>query len=431
MALRKARAVVRALPPAESGRSIATLTAPVPSVSPPGPLFAPNPKPRKPPRLVQAASATATTRQANARRKGVRPCERRRRDKNTLLSKPHIADYDPSGEKRKAASAGHAAAAAGIALAGSADEAKDAGAARRGYRIRGQAFGAPALEPGLYVVATPIGNLGDVTIRALDTLAAADILACEDTRVTRKLLDRYGIAAEVTAYHEHSGPAAHRRLLAALAEGKSVALVSDAGTPLVSDPGAALVADAREAGHAVVPIPGPSSAVAALSAAGLPSEAFLFLGFLPSKSGQRRKRLAEVARDARHARPLRIAQPHRRPARRRRRHARRRAAGMRLPRAHQAARDVRPRHAAKSSPPATPTQATKGEIVLLVAPPGEAAPPSEADVDAMLAEALRSAGVKQAAESVAAATGLSRRDLYQRALALKAAKPKANPKDER
>ncbi len=158
--------------------------------------------------------------------------------------------------------------------------------AKRGYLIRGVFFAASPLPPALYVVATPIGNLSDVTLRALDTLAAADLVACEDTRVTRRLLDRYGIAARVTAYHEHSGASAHRRLLHALAEGKSVALVSDAGTPLLSDPGAALVADAVAAGHRVVPIPGASSIVATLSAAGLPTDAFLFVGFLPTKSAR-------------------------------------------------------------------------------------------------------------------------------------------------
>src|SRR5262245_19833339 len=132
----------------------------------------------------------------------------------------------------------------------------------RGFRIRGQLFSAPPLEPGLYVVATPIGNLGDVTLRALDTLAAAEIVACEDTRVTRRLVDRYGIDAKLVSYHEHSGPNVHRRLLDALAAGKSVALVSDARTPLVSDPGAALVTDAIAAGIRVVPIPGPSSLAA-------------------------------------------------------------------------------------------------------------------------------------------------------------------------
>ncbi len=156
-----------------------------------------------------------------------------------------------------------------------------------GFNISRARFETPALAPALYLVATPIGNLGDITLRALETIAAADILACEDTRVTRKLLDRYGIARKTRAYHEHNAAAEGPKLLAALGEGKSVALVSDAGTPLVSDPGFRLAAAAREAGHAVFPIPGASAPLAALVASGLPSDAFLFAGFLPAKAGAR------------------------------------------------------------------------------------------------------------------------------------------------
>ena len=147
------------------------------------------------------------------------------------------------------------------------------------------------LEPALYLVATPIGNLADITIRALETLAAADIVACEDTRVTRVLLDRYGIRQRSTPYHEHNADEAGPRLIAALAAGKSVALVSDAGTPLVSDPGYRLVERALAAGIRVVPIPGASAVLAALTASGLPSDTFLFGGFLPVKGGQLRSRL--------------------------------------------------------------------------------------------------------------------------------------------
>jgi len=291
-------------------------------------------------------------------------------------------------------------------------------ARRRQYLIRGQAFDAPPLDPGLYVVATPIGNLGDVTLRALDTLAAADIVACEDTRVTRRLLERYGIEASVTAYHEHSGPAAHRRLLATLAEGRAVALVSDAGTPLLSDPGTKLVAEARQAGHNVVPIPGPSAIAAALSACGLPTDAFLFLGFLPSKAGQRKARLKEIARVpatlAIFESPNRIA-------------ALLADAAEALGGKRQAAvcRELTKLHETFDRDSLAALAArygdaeVKGEIVLLVAPPGAAEPPSETEIDAMLSDALRSAGVKQAAEAVAEMTGLSRRDLYQRALKLK------------
>jgi len=150
------------------------------------------------------------------------------------------------------------------------------------------------LDPALYLVATPIGNLADITLRALETIAAADVLACEDTRVTRVLLDRYGIRRRSTSYHEHNAEEAGPRLVEALLAGQSVALVSDAGTPLVSDPGYRLVEHALEAGIRVVPLPGPSSVLAALAASGLPSDTFLFAGFLPVKDGQRRSRLEEL-----------------------------------------------------------------------------------------------------------------------------------------
>nr|WP_156315350.1 16S rRNA (cytidine(1402)-2'-O)-methyltransferase [Mesorhizobium japonicum] len=141
------------------------------------------------------------------------------------------------------------------------------------------------------MVATPIGNLADITLRALETLAAADIVACEDTRVSRVLLDRYGIRRRTTAYHEHNAGEAGPKLIAALQGGQSVALISDAGTPLVSDPGYRLVGEAIDHGIRVVPIPGPSAPLAALTASGLPSDAFLFAGFLPVKVGQRLTRL--------------------------------------------------------------------------------------------------------------------------------------------
>src|SRR5690606_7525845 len=165
---------------------------------------------------------------------------------------------------------------------------------KRSFVIGGHEIPARALEPALYLVATPIGNLGDITLRALETLAAADLLACEDTRVTRILLDRYGIRQRPHAYHEHNAAEAGPHLLAALEEGRSVELVSDAGTPLISDPGFRLVGQAMEHGIKVVPIPGPSAVLAALTASGLPSDAFLFAGFLPPKDAQRRNRLEEL-----------------------------------------------------------------------------------------------------------------------------------------
>ncbi|WP_164757511.1 MULTISPECIES: 16S rRNA (cytidine(1402)-2'-O)-methyltransferase [unclassified Mesorhizobium] len=162
---------------------------------------------------------------------------------------------------------------------------------KRSYVVGQAEIAARPLEPALYLVATPIGNLADITLRALETLAAADIVACEDTRVSRVLLDRYGIRRRTTAYHEHNAGEAGPKLIAALQAGQSVALISDAGTPLVSDPGYRLVGEALDHGIRVVPIPGPSAPLAALTASGLPSDAFMFAGFLPVKSGQRLTRL--------------------------------------------------------------------------------------------------------------------------------------------
>src|SRR4051812_41041413 len=165
----------------------------------------------------------------------------------------------------------------------------------RGYVLAGQTVEPPALAPGLHLVATPIGNLRDITLRALETLAAADVIACEDSRVTRKLLDHYGITTPLTAYHEHNAAAARPKLLARLSAGEAIALVSDAGTPLISDPGFKLVRAVCEAGLPVNAAPGASAALAALAVAGLPTDRFFFEGFLPPKDGQRRTRIAELA----------------------------------------------------------------------------------------------------------------------------------------
>jgi 16S rRNA (cytidine1402-2'-O)-methyltransferase len=149
--------------------------------------------------------------------------------------------------------------------------------------------------PALYLVATPIGNLEDITLRALRILREADLIACEDTRQTRKLLEHYDIGRPVVSYHEHNEAARTVEILAALERGEFVALVSDAGTPLVSDPGYRAVAAAIERGFTVVPVPGPSASLAALAASGLPSDEFRFIGFVPSKPGARRKALAALA----------------------------------------------------------------------------------------------------------------------------------------
>src|ERR1700685_3976335 len=151
------------------------------------------------------------------------------------------------------------------------------------YVLHGHSFEADSIAPGLHIVSTPIGNLGDITLRALATLAAADLIACEDTRVTRKLIDRYVIATPLTPYHDHNAAAARPKLLPRLADGAAIALVSDAGTPLLSDPGFKLVRAVQEAGHSVTALPGASAPIAALVVAGLPTDAFFFAGFPPGK----------------------------------------------------------------------------------------------------------------------------------------------------
>jgi 16S rRNA (cytidine1402-2'-O)-methyltransferase len=277
------------------------------------------------------------------------------------------------------------------------------------------------LAPGLYLVATPIGNARDITLRALDVLAAADVLAAEDTRNTRRLLAIHGVrrppGGVLLPYHDHNGPAQRPRLLAALAEGRSVALVSDAGTPLVADPGWRLAAEAIAAGHPVTAVPGASAALAALSVAGLPTDRFLFAGFPPPRGAARRRALAELAAVPAtlvfYESPRRLAESLAdmaavlgpgRPAAVCRELTKRFEETRRGPLAALAA-------AAAAAP------APKGEVVVLVGPPAAEAA-SEADLDAALAAALAGQSVRDAAEAVAAALGLPRRQVYARALAL-------------
>jgi 16S rRNA (cytidine1402-2'-O)-methyltransferase len=291
------------------------------------------------------------------------------------------------------------------------------GGTATGFAIDGRPIAAKPLAPGLYLVATPIGNLADMTLRALATLAAADLIACEDTRVSRVLLAHYGIATRLSAYHEHNAERQRPRLLAALGEGKAVALISDAGTPLISDPGFRLVAEAIAAGHAIVPVPGPSAALAALVASGLPTDAFLFAGFLPTKEGARAKRLSElgavpatmiffesVQRLAASLGAMAKALGDR-PA----------AVARELTKKFETVRRGTLAALAKEYAAA---EAPKGEIVVIVGPPGERVAAAE-DVAALLAELLETQSVKSAVAEAAALTGLPRRDLYQRALALK------------
>ncbi|GAB4358040.1 MAG: 16S rRNA (cytidine(1402)-2'-O)-methyltransferase [Oricola sp.] len=289
----------------------------------------------------------------------------------------------------------------------------------RGFILGGREIAAPPLDPGLYVVATPIGNLGDVTIRALETLAACDLLACEDTRVTRRLLDRYGIRQKPVAYHEHNAETAGPKLLAALREGRAVALVSDAGTPLVSDPGYRLVAAARAAGIRVIPVPGASATLAALAASGLPSDDFRFIGFLPAKDGARRARLAELVHQP--STLIAFESPNRLPA------ALAAIADVFGPdRPVCVARELTKRFETILTGPATEirdrfaSETVKGEIVILVAP----APAGDTEwtpekTDALLRDMLRSLPVSKAAREAAQLTGLPKSALYARLLELK------------
>jgi 16S rRNA (cytidine1402-2'-O)-methyltransferase len=300
------------------------------------------------------------------------------------------------------------------------DKNAPAAAASKRYRLNDIAVAARPLEPALYLVATPIGNLGDITIRALETLAGADVLACEDTRVTRVLLDRYGIENRPYAYHEYNADEAGARLLAALEAGKSVALVSDAGTPLVSDPGYRLGQLAIEAGHRVVPIPGASAPLAALVGSGLPNDAFLFAGFLPTKDKAKRDRLRELAKVP--ATLIFFESPHR--------------IGDTLV---VAADELGKDRAASVCRELTKTfeefrrgplgdlasdyadKTVKGEIVLVIGPPAPDAAPDAADVDILLAELSTTMPTAKAATEAAKLTGLPRKELYQRLLELKGA----------
>ncbi|MFV0275704.1 MAG: 16S rRNA (cytidine(1402)-2'-O)-methyltransferase [Parahaliea sp.] len=272
------------------------------------------------------------------------------------------------------------------------------------------------MESGLYVVATPIGNLGDITRRALEVLAAVDLVAAEDTRNTRNLLEKYAIDKPVLAYHDHSDERAAARIMACIAGGGAVALVSDAGTPLISDPGYRLVRDTQAAGHTVIPLPGPCAAIAALSASGLPTDRFLFEGFLPSKGAARLTRLRELA--GRGETLVFYEAPHRvlasledmvaafgaeREALLARELTKAFETLRRLPLA--ALRDV----------VAGDANQQRGEIVLVVA--GARRQGGEADIDADTARLLRRLAQelpgKRAAAVVAELTGLRKKQLYQ------------------
>jgi 16S rRNA (cytidine1402-2'-O)-methyltransferase len=273
------------------------------------------------------------------------------------------------------------------------------------------------LNPGLYIVATPIGNLGDLSPRAADILARADVVAVEDSRVTAGLLRHVGTKTPMVPYHDHSAEGVRPALIARMAT-EAVALVSDAGTPLISDPGFKLVRDARAAGHLVVTIPGPCAAVAALTLAGLPTDRFLFVGFLPSKAHARSEAIAEIAT----IRATLVLYE----------------SGPRLGASLAAlAEGLGDREAAvtreitkRFEEAVTGTLTTlasryadappRGEIVIVIAPPGDAPPVSAEDADTALTDALTRLSTGQAASEVAKALGLDRKTLYARALELKA-----------
>lgn len=273
------------------------------------------------------------------------------------------------------------------------------------------------LLPGLYIVATPIGNLGDLSPRAASVLSGAAVIAAEDTRVTGKLLRHIGVKRPMIAYHDHSSDTVRTALVERMAN-EAVALVSDAGTPLISDPGYRLVREARAAGHLVVTVPGPCAAIAALTLAGLPTDRFMFLGFLPPKQQARDAAIAEVAairatlvfyesgprlvstlaalaerlgdRDATVAREI---------------------SKMFEEAVSGTLADLATRYA--NAPP-------KGEIVIVVGPPGAAAAAAPSEIDAALAAALTRLPAGKAATEVARTLGADRRALYARALEMKA-----------
>ncbi|MFT5487860.1 MAG: 16S rRNA (cytidine1402-2'-O)-methyltransferase [Paracoccaceae bacterium] len=303
---------------------------------------------------------------------------------------------------------------------------KDGAQPSDGARPSKRTGATPRLTKGLYIVATPIGNLGDLSPRAMDILQAADVIACEDTRVTGKLLKRYGVSTQMIPYHDHSSPAARAGIIERLESGKTVALVSDAGTPLISDPGYRLVRDAVDAGIFVTTAPGPSSPMAALVLSGLPTDRFLFAGYLPPKDKARRDTLAEFA--AVRATLVFLESPKRlassiatmadvlgdRAA----------AVAREMTKLHE---EVRRGSLGELAEIYANIPAPKGEAVVVIGPPDDATN-APVDLDSMLIEALCGMSVRDAAATVAAATGIARKEVYTRALAL--GRPKAEGSDD-
>jgi 16S rRNA (cytidine1402-2'-O)-methyltransferase len=276
----------------------------------------------------------------------------------------------------------------------------------------------PPLAPGLHIVATPIGNLRDITLRALDVLGAADLIVCEDTRVFAKLASHYGIAASTIAYSDATQDLAEPRILRALAAGKRVALVSDAGMPLISDPGYRLVRAALAGNHVVTAAPGPSAVPMALALSGLPTDRFFFGGFLPAKQVERRRAISAAASVP--STLVFFEAPHRLAA------SLGDLADLLGPRPAAIARELTKLFEEVRRAPLTELAQhyashpeVKGEIAIVVGPPDEAVAPPAAKLDEALLTAMAGASLKDAAAEVAARYGLKRRDVYARALELK------------
>jgi len=293
----------------------------------------------------------------------------------------------------------------------------EAGFPARTFSIGGHVLTAPKPVPGLHLVATPIGNLGDITLRALETLAGCDIIACEDTRITRRLTERYGIAALLKPYHEHNAALARPKILEKLAQGASIALVSDAGTPLISDPGFKLVREVCAAGFPVIALPGPSSVLTALAVAALPTDRFFFEGFLPPKETARRARLAELARiDA----TLVVFESGNRVQ-----DTLADLAGIMGTRDAAICRELTKMHEEVLRAPiaelarSADTLETRGEFVLVIGPPpADAQTMSEDALDDLLRASLQRDSVKDAVAHAVELSGRPRREIYARALEL-------------
>jgi 16S rRNA (cytidine1402-2'-O)-methyltransferase len=293
----------------------------------------------------------------------------------------------------------------------------DAAPAARTFTVAGHLLTASKPAPGLHLVATPIGNLGDITLRALETLAGVDIIACEDTRITRRLTERFGISGLLKPYHEHNAALARPKILERLAQGASIALVSDAGTPLISDPGFKLVREVCAAGHQVIALPGPSSVLAALAVAALPTDRFFFEGFLPSRQMARRSRLSELARiDA----TLVMFESGNRVQETLQDLAeimtgRDAAICRELTKMHEEVRRAKVSELAAIAA----TLETRGEFVLVIGPPAANAQiMAEDDLDDLLRSSLQGGSVKDAVAHAVEISGRPRREIYARALEL-------------